>query len=291
MRKRPFMQVDVFTVTPFQGNPVAVVLDARGLDVAQMQSIARWTNLSETTFVLPADDPAADYRLRIFTPGSELPFAGHPTLGSAHALLDAGIATARNGRLVQECAAGLVALAVEPDEHRLWLRLPDARVTPLSQTQHAELERALGLQCDAGAAAIDVGPVWITVRVRSADALLAARPDQAAIARLSEELRATGVTAFGPRGSRGTGSAGDASGGEWEVRSFAPRSGIAEDPVCGSGNGCVAAWLALEGRREAYVARQGRAIGRDGHVLVRYDDRGIQVGGQAVTCVRGEILA
>jgi len=288
MNQRPFMQVDVFTDTPFRGNPVAVVLDARGLDGEQMQSIARWTNLSETTFVLPAEDAAADYRLRIFTPRAELPFAGHPTLGSARALLDAGLAAPRDGRLVQQCGAGLVELTVDAAERRLWLRVPQPRATPLSASQQLALEEALGMPCTSEGSVIDVGPVWITVRVASGDALLAARPDQAAIARLSQELRATGVTAFGPRTTQ-SGSSGE--DGDLEVRSFAPVHGVPEDPVCGSGNGCVAAYLASEGRHAAYVARQGRAIGRDGRVLVRYDERGIQIGGHAAVCVRGELLA
>ena len=282
MRQRAFMQVDVFTDTPYRGNPVAVVLDAAGLDDAQMQAIARWTNLSETTFVLPADDASADYRLRIFTPGAELPFAGHPTLGSAHAVLQSGLARARDAALVQQCAAGLVPLSIDADRRRLWLRLPRPRLDPLSETQHREIEQALRLRCAPGSATIDVGPIWITARAASGDEVLRARPDLATIERLSREYRVTGITVFGGY---------DGSAEKYEVRSFAPAFGAPEDPVCGSGNGCVAAWLAHLGQREAYVARQGRAIGRDGRVFVRYADTGIEIGGTAVTCVRGEILA
>ncbi len=282
MRPRPFMQVDVFTERPYLGNPVAVVLDAAGLDDAAMQAIARWTNLSETTFVLPAEDPAADYRLRIFTPGGELPFAGHPTLGSAHALLESGERDARNGRLVQQCGAGLVPISIDEAGRRLWLRLPDARFAPLDATAHAALESALGLALAPGAAAVDVGPVWITARAASGEAVLAARPDLAAIARLSQRLRATGVTVFGSY-------EGDAE--RHEVRSFAPGAGVPEDPVCGSGNGCVAAWLARGGEHAPYVARQGRALGRDGRVAVRHASGAIEIGGAAVTCIRGEIVA
>ena len=282
MRKRPFTQVDVFTDTPYRGNPVAVVLDAGGLSTVQMQAIARWTNLSETTFVSDADDSAADYRLRIFTPNSELPFAGHPTLGSAHALIECGRVKPRDGRLVQQCAAGLVPLSVEASGARLWLRLPVAKLAPLSAPLHARLETALGLHCAQGAAAIDVGPVWITARAPSGRDVLAARPDMGAIERLSRELGATGVTVFGDCAD------GDA---RFEVRSFAPAADVPEDPVCGSGNGCVAAWLAAGGERRDYVARQGRAIGRDGRVSVRYVDAGIEIGGAAVSCIRGEILA
>ncbi len=282
MRQRAFLQVDVFTDTPYRGNPVAVVLDAAGLDDARMQAIARWTNLSETTFVLPADDASADYRLRIFTPGSELPFAGHPSVGSAHAVLQSGRATARNAALVQQCGAGLVPLSIDAETRRIWLRLPEAGLTRLSESQHLAVEQALGLRCAPGAAAIDVGPVWITARAASGGEVLAARPDLAAVERLSREYEVIGITVFG-------GYEGQAE--QFEVRSFAPASGVPEDPVCGSGNGCVAAWLAHLGQREAYVARQGRAIGRDGRVFVRYADTGIEIGGTAVTCVRGEILA
>lgn len=282
MRMRPFTQVDVFTDTPYRGNPVAVVLDAEGLTTAQMRAIARWTNLSETTFVSKADDPAADYRLRIFTPASELPFAGHPTLGSAHALIESGRVRPRDGRLVQQCAGGLVPLTVDATDSRLWLRLPAVKTVPLAPERFAQLEAALGLRCAAGAAAIDVGPVWITARAASGEAVLAASPDLGAIERLSRELRATGVTVFGGY------EQGDA---RYEVRSFAPAADVPEDPVCGSGNGCVAASLAAAGERRDYDARQGRAIGRDGRVSVRYRGDAIEIGGAAVSCVRGEILA
>ncbi len=144
MKARRFSQVDVFTRQPFAGNPVAVVLDAADLGSAQMQAIARWTNLSETTFVLPAQDPSADYRLRIFTPGGELPFAGHPTLGSAAALLAADPALRSRGRLVQQCAAGLVFIRIDGD--RLWLTLPAAVSTPLPAADQQRLAQALGLQ-------------------------------------------------------------------------------------------------------------------------------------------------
>ncbi|HLS56646.1 MAG TPA: PhzF family phenazine biosynthesis protein [Zeimonas sp.] len=295
MTTRPFMQVDVFTERPYLGNPVAVVLDASGLDASAMQAIARWTNLSETTFVLPPDDPKADYRLRIFTPDSELPFAGHPTIGSAWALLQSGRATPRDGRLVQQCNAGLVPIAVDwaagPSApvarraQRIWLRLPPTVQRALDARSRAALERALGAAAIAEPRIVDVGPVWLVARLASDDAVLSLRPDAAAVAALSRELGLTGVTVFGASASQ------DAAA--WEVRSFAPAHGIVEDPVCGSGNGCVAAYLRSAGAARGYRARQGRAVGRDGHVDVRYDDDddGIEIGGAAVVCVTGEIVA
>ena len=293
MTTRPFMQVDVFTERPYHGNPVAVVLDARGLDASAMQAIARWTNLSETTFVLPPEDPKADYRLRIFTPDSELPFAGHPTIGSAWALLQSGRATPRDGRLVQQCNAGLVPISVDwaagpgapaaRRAQRIWLRLPSAVERALDTRARATLERALGAAAVAEPRIVDVGPVWLVAQLASADAVLSLRPDPAGVAALSREIGLTGITVFGASASR------DAAA--WEVRSFAPAHGIVEDPVCGSGNGCVAAYLRNAGAARGYRARQGRAVGRDGRVDVRYDDDGIEIGGAAVVCVTGEIIA
>jgi PhzF family phenazine biosynthesis protein len=277
MRKRPFKQIDVFTNTPFCGNPVAVVLDAQDLRTDQMQAIARWTNLSETTFVLPATHAQADYRLRIFTPVRELPFAGHPTLGSAYAVLESGMVNAGQATLTQQCEAGLISLTRDKPADRLWLRAPALSTTPLSEAQQASLNKALGVSCIRPALRIDVGPVWITAQVAHGEHLLAACPDQVAIQRISEELNATGITVFGANDDRAG----------FEVRSFAPLHGIAEDPVCGSGNVCVAAFLAAHGSRTPYEARQGRAIGRDGLIAVRYLDNDIEIGGQCVTCVDG----
>lgn len=293
MISRPFMQVDVFTDRPYLGNPVAVVLDAGGLDPEAMQAIARWTNLSETTFVLAPDDPRADYRLRIFTPGAELPFAGHPTIGSAWALLQSGRVRPRDGRLVQQCEAGLVPIALEPSTgapaapagpapRRLWLRMPQPRLRAIAPSARAALERALGAAAVAEPRIVDVGPVWLIAELASAEAVLSLRPDVDAIAELSRELGLGGVTVFGAS------LRSDAAA--YEVRSFAPAHGIVEDPVCGSGNGCVAAYLRERGLTRAYRARQGRAVGRDGWVDVRYDADGIEIGGAAVVCISGEIV-
>ncbi len=302
LRHRKFVQVDVFTDKPFRGNPVAVVLDAEGIDTDAMQSIARWTNLSETTFVVPPRSATADYRVRIFTPRAELPFAGHPTIGTAHALLEAGICTARDGVLVQECDAGLVALEQDLPRKLLWLTMPAARLEALDAPALKLLDKALGAPV-AAPLRVDLGPAWIVVRLNDARAVLELTPDLEVLRELSHASRATGVTVFGTYptstsrpASQHTTQSGTASrdgnGARYEVRSFAPAHGIDEDPVCGSGNGSVAAYLAEQGQRVDYVARQGAAVGRDGVIAVRYrDDRAIMIGGAAVSCIRGEILA
>ena len=278
----PFQQVDVFTAVPFMGNPVAVVLEADSLSTDEMQAIARWTNLSETTFVCRPTHAAADYRLRIFTPKNELPFAGHPTIGSAHAVLRHGLAPKTTGRVVQECGKGLVQ--IERDGERLFLELPVPRfsdaIVPASQLAHALSTKESDL---LRVVAIDVGPVWLTVQLPSAEAVIALQPDMERLRVLVPE-GLTGVTVFGFNGP--TASAG------LEVRSFAPGEGVPEDPVCGSGNGCVAALVRRDGlvADRDYLARQGRCVGRDGRVAVRFgEDGAIWVGGHSVTCVEGSI--
>lgn len=287
--KRSYKVVDVFTATPFMGNPVAVILDAEGLDTHQMQAIAGWTNLSETTFVLPPSSPEADYRLRIFTPRSELPFAGHPTLGSAYALLEAGRATSReNGRLVQECDMGLVALTVsDTDEgRRLSFELPPAKIGTLGKADLNDLDAILGSPLKREPGVVNVGPVWIIAQLEDANAVIGLRPDLAKLAELERRLGVTGVTVFGPHPS------GDAA---IEVRTFAPSSGVDEDPVCGSGNGSVAAFLwergLLPSSGKDYLATQGRCVGRNGRITVNFDSKGgIRIGGSCVTCVDGSML-
>jgi len=290
MMNRTYKVVDAFSSRPFLGNPVAVVLDAEGLDTAVMQAIARWTNLSETTFVFPPTTAEADYRLRIFTPRSELPFAGHPTLGTAHAVLEAGRVKPRNGRLVQECGVGLVQLAVEGEEadRRLTLDLPPATVTPLRPADIAELEAILGRRVEAGAvpSIVNVGAVWVVAQLADAESVLELKPDFARSAAFERRLGLTGVTVFGARRD------GEA---DIEVRSFAPSCGADEDPVCGSGNGSVAVFQRERGLLPAeggdYVAAQGRCVGRDGRVAVKVDAAGkVSIGGACVTCVDG-ILA
>ena len=247
-----------------------------------MQSIASWTNLSETTFVCTPTDERADYRLRIFTPHRELPFAGHPTIGSAHAVLRHGHEPRTRGRLVQECGKGLIDIAV--DGGRLFLALPEPKFREPPATAVAAAADALGItRGDVRRASIvDVGPVWFTIEIASGEAVRALAPDMAKIAALNT-LGITGVNVFGLYPAR--------TGGDLEVRSFAPAEGIPEDPVCGSGNGCVAALIRRDGVLSArdYVARQGRCLGRDGEVSVRFDGDAIWLGGHAVTCVEGSL--
>jgi len=280
MHQRPFKQIDVFSDRPGYGNPVAVVLDADGLSDSDMRRFAAWTNLSETTFVLPPTAPGADYRLRIFTPRAELPFAGHPTIGSAHAVIEAGVVKPRGGRLVQECGAGDIALRVEGET--LWLEAPEATETAL--TDLAGLERGLGAKPAGRPSIVNVGPRWLVAELASAGAVDALVPDMAAIAELSTRLGIGGITVFG---------ATDGGKAAYHVRSFAPAHGIPEDPVCGSGNISVAAYLGFTGRESAlasgYLARQGMQLGRDGEVSIRREGGRIQLGGSAVTCVDGAL--
>ena len=275
-----FKQVDVFTPRPFRGNPVAVVLDGDGLDADSMQRIAAWTNLSETTFVLSPSVPEADYRLRIFTPRAELPFAGHPTLGSAHAVLEAGIVKPTDGRMRQECGAGIIDLRAEGD--RLWLTAPRATLSPIAPDRSAEAAGALQARIADAPRLVDVGPKWLVAELADSAAVDACVPDLGRVAALSDELGITGITIFGAA------AMGDCA---MHVRSFAPAHGIAEDPVCGSGNISVAACLAASGGLARYgaryEARQGLALGRDGRVAIRVAAGAIHLGGQAITAVDG----
>ena len=280
----PFKQVDVFTRKPFLGNPVAVVFEAAKLSDTEMQRIAAWTNLSETTFVLPPSRPDADYRLRIFTPKQELPFAVHPTIGSAHAVLESGIAHPRSGRLKQECRVGKIDLEVE--ESRLgamiFLKTPTAKISPMNQGQTNRLIESLGLAADLTRPPlrIDVGATWLIADLgdHTSVANLTTHLDEIRV--LSAEMEAAGITVFGRvRDETGT----------LHVRSFAPILGVPEDPVCGSGNAAAAAYLSYTGVvRESgcdYLARQGMALGRAGEVSVRIRDSEISIGGFAVTCI------
>ncbi|HYX67099.1 MAG TPA: PhzF family phenazine biosynthesis protein [Burkholderiales bacterium] len=271
---RRFKQVDVFTARPFLGNPVAVVIDTEALETAAMQRIAGWTNLSETTFLLPSR--AADYRVRIFTPRQELPFAGHPTLGTAHAAIEAGVAVPKAGRLRQECGAGILDLRVEGSA--IFVRAPQPKV---AEVKNAAGACAIALAAGTPLLKIDVGPVWLVGEMSDAAALAALKPDLAALSEWTTSLSATGVTVFAPAGEPGCAV---------HVRSFAPAHGIPEDPVCGSGNISVAAYLREAGRAaERYVARQGMQLGRDGRVTMRVSDSEIWLGGEAVTCVEGAL--
>jgi PhzF family phenazine biosynthesis protein len=272
--RRPLAQVDVFTTVPYFGNPVAVVLDGSGLDTEAMQRVANWTNLSETTFVLPPEDPAADYRVRIFTPSAELPFAGHPTLGTCHAWL-AGREDAPD-RIVQECGAGLVTVRRTPDG-LAFAAPPLVRSGPVDEALVEQVAAVLRIDrariVDAQWA--DNGPGWVAILLENADAVLALAPGF------------IGELDIGVVGPSAPGSA-----EAFEVRAFFPKDGATvEDPVTGSLNAALAQWLLGTGRATApYVARQGTALGRRGRVhITRDDDGAIWVAGGTVTCVAGEV--
>ena len=296
MRQRLFKQVDVFTTEPYRGNPLAVVLDGSGLDTEAMQRFTDWTNLSEATFVLPPTPEAraagADYRVRIFCPGRELPFAGHPTLGSCHAWLQAGGQPQQRGRVVQECGVGLVTLKM--DGTRLAFAAPPLLTSgPLDEQDVALIARGLKVaRSDIVAHAwCDNGPRWRGVLLRSAEQVLALQPDAAVLAGLD-------VGVVGPRGKVGVvGKTGLDVGAEseaiaFEVRAFLPgHSGMIEDPVTGSLNAALAQWLIGAGiAPPRYVASQGTALGRAGRVHVAQEGDAIWVGGDTVTCVDGTVL-
>lgn len=283
----PFKQVDVFTNKPFKGNPVAVIMSAESLTTEQMHSIANWTNLSETTFVVPPQDTSADYGVRIFTPHSELPFAGHPTIGTAYALLEAGLITPKDGKLVQECKKGLINLAVETNqagEYSISFELPVPVITPLESGHVDGIEQMLGCSIDRTLqpAVVDVGPLWIVVHTTSGEDVLAAKPDFAALAVHDADKQVDGIILFGRYPDQSI-----------ELRAFAPSVGVNEDPVCGSGNGSCAAFLQHHGLAlppgEVLRSRQGKALGRDGHITLRYSNDRVLVGGSAVTCIEGKI--
>jgi PhzF family phenazine biosynthesis protein len=271
---RLFRQVDVFTATPYLGNPLAVVHDADGLSTEQMQRFASWTNLSETTFVLaPGED--ADYRLRIFTPTRELPFAGHPTLGSCHAWLEAGGQPRQPGVVTQQCGAGLVDIRIGADD-LAFAAPPLVRSGPVDE----ELARRVAAMLGIGRADIvdlqwaDNGPGWIAVLLASAQAVLAIQP-------LPGDLD---VGVAGPHQPGGPAA--------FEVRAFFPANGVTyEDPVTGSFNASLAQWLLSTGRAQApYLARQGTALGRSGQVRITQNADGqVWVGGAVVTCVSGTV--
>ncbi|MGF6756921.1 PhzF family phenazine biosynthesis protein [Paraburkholderia sp. GAS42] len=282
-----FKQVDVFTLAPFKGNPLAVILEADDLTTDQMQSIARWTNLSETTFLLKPTDPSADYRVRIFTTGGELPFAGHPTLGTAHALLDSGYTPRQPGRLVQQCGVGLVELARQ--EADVWaFAAPPARVTPLPEAQYAALQTALktdAIDFSAPPCAVDNGAPWLVVRLQSAEACLTLTPDPHALAAIAHAADTHGLAVYGPHAAGGPAT--------FEIRCLMAGGsfGVGEDPVTGSANAALAGLLTQQNRRPGggYTARQGTAIGRDGRIFVTYDDAAGKtwIGGSSVTVVDG----
>jgi PhzF family phenazine biosynthesis protein len=317
VRARRFKQVDVFTDTAYFGNALAVVLDGDGLGVDAMQRFARWTNLSETTFLLPPTDAAADYRLRIFTPGGELPFAGHPTLGSCHAWLEAGGQAHNPGHVVQQCAQGLVTIQREHTLERQQVAKRHERLAfaapPLrrSQPEPALLDavaKALGLHTPQILMSqwLDNGPVFLGLLLDSPETVLQLTPDHAALVKLQIKVGVAGIHAddsalvppligrINREAAAFSQSASAPAADETpklEVRSFCAATGINEDPVTGSLNASLAQWLIGEGRLpERYSASQGVCIGRAGQVYIHRDAAGqVWVGGQSVSCIDGSV--
>ncbi len=296
MKQRPFKQVDVFTARPYYGNPLAVVLDGSGLSTEEMQHFANWTNLSECTFVLPPTDAAADYKVRIFCPGRELPFAGHPTLGTCHAWLEAG-GKPKSKLIIQECGVGLVKL--RRDGARLAFAAPTLiKSGPLDEADVMLIAR--GLKIDRGDivahAWCDNGPNWRGVMLRSAEQVLSLKPDAVILAGLD-------IGVVGSRGKVGVvgvvGAQGDDSDTHFEegmtthfeVRAFFPgNNGMAEDPVTGSLNAGMAQWFIGAGLAPTrYVVAQGTVLGRAGRVYVEQDGSDIWIGGASVTCIDGKV--
>jgi PhzF family phenazine biosynthesis protein len=274
--RHPFSQVDVFSSVPSLGNAVAVVHDADGVTDEEMARFARWTNLSETTYLLPATDPEADYRLRIWTPDRELPFAGHPTLGSAHAWLEAGGVPRNEAELVQECGAGLVR--VRRGERLAFAGPPLLRSGPVSDADRSRIVAALRLPEDdlVDLAWVDNGPGWVACLLGSAEDVLACRPDYGAFGDLE-------IGIVGPYADP------SAAGAHVEVRAFVPSMGIGEDPVTGSLNAGIAQWLADDRLPASYVASQGTVLGRRGRVHLDRSGDTVWVGGDAVTLITGEV--
>ena len=284
MTNRYFMQLDVFADHPGRGNPLGVVFDAEGLDAATMQAIAAWLNLSETTFVLPASQTGADYRLRIFTPKQELPFAGHPSVGTAHAVLERGLVAARNGQLVQECAAGLLPLRVdgEGNSRRLHVR------APRGVERQAEASAILATLQDARAGAlraalIDNGPRWWCIELADEATVRGLAPHLDAMAQATIATGAVGVAVFARCMAQPYALV---------VRAFVPADGIPEDPVTGSANAAIAAWMHSNSAlpSASFLSSQGREMGRDGMVEVHVDSEDeVWIGGQTQTVVEGQL--
>lgn len=273
-RPHPFAQIDVFAREPYRGNPVAVVLDADDIDDAEMQRIARWTNLSETTFLLEPTDPRADYRVRIFTPGGELPFAGHPTLGSARAWLDRGGEPREAGTIVQECAAGLIELRHEAGTLS-FAAPPVVRTGDLEESYVEQIAEALGIDRERviGHQWVDNGPGWAVVRLGSADEVLALEPDFSRI----PDAKVGAIGAYPP-----------GSPHAFEIRAFVPGIGVTEDPVTGSLNASTAQWLIGIGEApDRYTVSQGTRLRRSGVVSIAVESGTVWVGGSTTVCFRG----
>lgn len=277
---RAFKQVDVFTSSPLNGNPLAVIMAAEDLSTAQMQAAARWTHLSETTFVLPATDAAADYRVRIFTPDGELPFAGHPTLGTAHALLEAGISLKNPGQIVQQCELGLVTIKIANDG-ALAFAAPEATLTEFNDAPLGSALNSDAIETRLPVMIADMGIRFLLVPMVSAEAVLAIKPNITEFERLLKKARVTGVMPFGPL-------AGEAE--QYEVRGLLMENGsLCEDPVTGSANACLARYLQAQGVELDYRVRQGTALQRAGRLSVSWAAGTAWIGGQTVTVIDGTI--
>ena len=272
---RPFAQVDVFTAIGILGNPVAVVLDGQGLTTEQMQLFTNWTNLSEATFIGPPSTTEADYAVRIFCPGRELPFAGHPTLGTCHAWLEFG-GSPRGDYVIQECGAGLIRIRRGDDGRLAFAAPPRVRSGPLDDQELNTLVNGLGLRASDVVAHqwCDNGPGWRALLLRSTDVLHGVRPDPAIIGALDIGLVAP-----------------SSSDVDFEVRALFPgNSGITEDPVTGSLNAAIGQWFQEAGIvSSSYTALQGTALGRRGLVHVDYRDDDVWVGGDCVTVISGTV--
>ena len=276
MSRFAFTQVDVFTATPLLGNPLAVVHGADALDEARMQAFARWTNLSETTFLLAPTDPGADYRVRIFTPGGELPFAGHPTLGSCHAWRERGGRPRAPGQVVQQCGVGLVRIKL--DEAGAAFAAPPLARAEVGADELDAILAALGTDRSHLVAAqfLKNGPNWLSLELDSAATVLALEPDAARMKRFAS----VGVVGAHPAGSECA----------YEVRGFVGRPSLYEDPVTGSLNAGLGEWLIGSGRApERYLAAQGTRLGRAGRVRIAREGSTLWVGGDTVTCIRGDV--
>jgi len=289
MATRSYLQLDVFAHRPGTGNALGVVLDAHDLDTAAMQAFANWTNLSETTFVLPPTVPEASYRLRIFTPKSELPFAGHPSVGTAHAVLEAGLARPVDGRLVQECAAGLLPVRVigQGATRVISVRAPRSRQLTVGDDALALLPAALaGSRLGAlKPELVNNGPSWWCAELADENAVRTMAPNLSLIAELTTASSAVGLAVFARCA---------ATDYQIVVRAYCPADGIPEDPVTGSANAAIAAHLlhnaALGSLGKRYVVSQGREVGRDGRIEVEMDaDDEVWIGGQTQTVIRGEL--
>jgi len=306
MKTRPFKQVDVFTGERYRGNPLAVVLDGSDLSNEAMQHFARWTNLSETVFLLPPTLPGADYRVRIFTPGAELAFAGHPTLGACHAWLAAGGQPRHSGAVVQQCEAGLVNIRPGEAKDALAFEAPPLKRRAPSPSLLARVAAALGLKASQIVAAqcLDNGTPWLGILVNDVATVMSLRPDHRAlkeigqkigVAALIEQAEETAAPALIGRSNREARafvrSAPAVPEAQLEVRAFAAAVGIEEDPVTGSLNASLAQWLMAEGHLpERYIAAQGDGLDRAGRVHVERDAQGrIWIGGQSVTCIDGSV--